>query len=243
VYKATNAGHAAVVDELYVLESLDRLGNAFASFLHGKTSRLTNQEHMYYEVVSQLTRFVPAAISATNSGPAVDFLTNLAAALTCSLSILHDAALSLPAKGDADPVLLMLASPHGLSYLQDAATAVRVATAHVVAFNDREKERDRSGQSNVPKEVMALVKTLDTSACEELQAGKARVVMLKAEVSKANLERRLVEWTFKSDGQGGWGLLAQDIREEVADGVSEWARAVAESWRVGVKGWEQAKWA
>ena len=236
-HKAANALQVSGADQVFVLETLQRLHISFGRFLREKCEGLTPQERAYYQVVSLLTKLVPAAIAAPRLGKPPAIFASIVSGVASGLDILHDLTFYVPADGGKHNVLLMLASPHGLSYLRDAAVAVRFAALYVTAINDREKERDRSGQSNLSKEVMARINELDAAADGELKAGKDRVSLLKKELAAPDFERELLSWAFRGEAVG------QQLRAELDDGVKEWTRAVAESWKQNIRGWEQVKWA
>ncbi|KAI8309474.1 hypothetical protein K4K59_009196 [Colletotrichum sp. SAR11_240] len=234
-YKVTNAAQAAAAEQTYILESLQRLNTSMSRFLHARGTHLTQQEEMYYDVISLLTSLIPLAVSASRSPPPPELLSSIASAVKSGLDVLR--AQALAGTADESQVLLMLGSLHGLFVLRDAAAAVKLATSYIVAFNEREKERDRSGQSNIPKDVMAHVKTLEAAAATALKEGKARVAFLKKESD--SLGARLGRWTFEAeDGD----KLAQQIREVAGGHVGVWTQKVADSWRTNVKGWEMVQW-
>lgn len=204
-------------------------------FLHARGTHLTQQEEMYYDIISLLTSLIPLAVSASRAPPPPELLSSIASAVKSGLDVLR--AQALPGTADESQVLLVLGSLHGLFVLRDAAAAVKLATSYIVAFNEREKERDRSGQSNIPKDVMAHVKTLEAAAATALKEGKARVAFLKKESD--SLGARLGRWTFEAeDGD----KLAQQVREVAGGHVGVWTQKVADSWRTNVKGWEMVQW-
>lgn len=180
------------------------------------------------------------AIAARRSEPVPGILSQVVSGLTGSLDILHDEGLSFPPR-DKKSVLLKLAALHGLSYLRDTAIAVKLATAFITVVNEREKERDRSGLSNLHKGVVAQITALDKAANQELQAAKLRIADLKAEVSKHNFEQELIAWTFgESDGDADEGT--RQLSDKVDGGITEWAKILANSWRKNIKGWEHVRW-
>lgn len=234
-YKVNNAAQAAAAEQTYILESLQRLNTSMSRFLHARGTHLTQQEEMYYDIISLLTSLIPLAVSASRAPPPPELLSSIASAVKAGLDVLR--AQALAGTADESQLLLMLGSLHGLFVLRDAAAAVKLATSYIVAFNEREKERDRSGQSNIPKDVMAHVKTLEAAAATALKEGKARVAFLKKESD--SLGARLGRWTFEAeDGD----KLAQQIREAAGGHVGVWTQKVADSWRTNVKGWEMVQW-
>lgn len=233
--------HASAIDQAYVLETLHRLQFSISKFLRHGGKHLTAPESTYYEVISLLAKLVPVAIAVRRSESVPDILWRVASGLSCSLGILHDQAMLFSPSG-RQSALLRLAALHGLSYLRDAAVAIKLATAYVTVINEREKERDLSGLSNLHKEVVAQITALDKVANQELQAAKARIADLKAEVSKQDFEQEVIAWTFeKSDGESDEEGTLQ-VSDEVGDWIREWAKNLADSWRKNIKGWEHVRW-
>jgi len=125
-----------------------------------------------------------------------------------------------------------MSSLHSVALLRDTAVAVKLTTQWIQAFNEREKERDRSGSSNLHKEVMALVKTLESAAQVALKEGNELVKSWKTGVvERMDFVPTLKRWVFGGDETGLSGL--------VEDGtVLELARSL----RSNIAGWQQVKW-
>ncbi|OHE93268.1 N-acetyltransferase B complex non catalytic subunit, partial [Colletotrichum orchidophilum] len=236
-YKVANVAQMTAAELTFVVESLQRLGNSLSRFLHTRGKNLTQQEETYYEVISLLTTLIPSSVSASRSPPPPELLASIVSAIKSGLEVLRAQALSTLADAEEPKLLLMLGSLHGLSILRDAAAAVKLATSYIVAFNGREKERDRSGQSNVPKDVMAQVKALEAAAGTAFIEGKARVALLKQESN--TLSAKLSSWTFETESGDD---LSKQIREVAGSHVSVWSQRVTDSWRTNVKGWESVRW-
>ncbi|GKT40674.1 uncharacterized protein ColSpa_00855 [Colletotrichum spaethianum] len=236
-YKVTNVAQTTAAEQVFVLESLQRLSNSLNKYLHTRGNNLTQQEEMYYDIISLLTNLVPLAVAASRSPPSPELLSNIVSGIKSGLEVLRAQSLSTPADAESSKALLMLSSLHGLSVLRDAAAAVKLAASHIVAFNEREKERDRSGQSNVPKDFMTQVKALEAAAGTALAEGKARVLLLKKESD--SLSAKLGSWTFEADLED---KLAEQIRDVAGNHVSVWSQRVTDSWRTNVKGWELVRW-
>lgn len=236
-YKVANVAQTTAAELTFVLESLQRLGNTFSRFLHARGKNLTQQEETYYQIISLLTSLIPLSVSASRSPPPPELLASIVSATKSGLDVLRAQALSTPADAEGSKVLLMLGSLHGLSILRDAAAAVKLATSYITTFNDREKERDRSGQSNVPKDVMAQVKALEAAASTAFTEGKTRVALLKQESNTLNA--KLSSWTFEIESGDD---LSKQIREVAGSHVGVWSQRVTDSWRSNVKGWESVRW-
>ncbi|KAM0323722.1 hypothetical protein ACHAQA_008659 [Verticillium albo-atrum] len=240
-HKAANPIQAAATDHIFVIESLQQLSSTAAKFLRGRESqKFTAHEHTFFELVSLLTTLIPLATSSNRSSEALaTALSQLVSATIVSLDTLRESSLSLPSGDKSSNAALMLGSLHGLFHLRDAAAAVKLATIYTANFNESEKARDRSGQSCLPKETLAQLKTLDSAAARALNEGKGRIALLKKELVNGNLESRIGSWTVASSSEDP---LTKEIRAAVGDGLDDWARIVADSWRVNVKGWELVKW-
>ncbi|KAK2014640.1 N-acetyltransferase B complex non catalytic subunit [Colletotrichum eremochloae] len=237
-YKVTNVAQATAAEQVFVSESLQRLSNSLNRFLHTRGNFLTQQEQTYYEIISLLSSLIPLAVAATQNPPPPELLSSIVSGIKSGLEALRAQSLSMPADADRIKVLLMLSSLHGLFFLRDAAAAVKLAASHIIAFNEREKERDRSGQSNVPKEIMAGAKGLDAAAGTAMTEGKARVAHLKKESDSLGANK-LSSWTFETDPED---KSAQQIRDVTGSHLGVWSQRVTDSWRMNLKGWELVRW-
>jgi N-terminal acetyltransferase B complex non-catalytic subunit len=247
-YKATNLSLAHGVDQAFVLESLARLNNSFNKLLYQCQPLVTSQEYIFYSLISLLTAVIPLAVTSGRVASLLETLGQLINAAILGIEELSAMALSLPPQEDTAHLLFMFYSLHGLSRLRDGAAGAKHAAAYIVAINEREKEQDRSGKSNLPKEVMANIKSLDSAATAALKAGKERVALLKKEVVMGNFNSIIESWVFppsigKADGDLYSGI-SDDIRGLVKDRdtLFLWVKSLAESWKLNVKGWEHVKW-
>ncbi|KAF6838332.1 hypothetical protein CPLU01_02444 [Colletotrichum plurivorum] len=236
-YKVANVAQTAAAEQTFVFESLQRLAASFSRFLHTRGTHLTQQEEVFYEIISLLTAIIPLTVAASRSPPPPELLSSVVSATKSALDVLRAQCLSTAPGMEDTKALLMLGSLHGLSILRDAAAAVKLATSYVIAFNEREKERDRSGKSNLPKDVMAQVKILEAAASTAMAEGKARVALLKKDSD--SLSTRLSKWTFEAEADD---KLAHAIRELAGRHIDVWSQRVADSWRTNVKGWELVRW-
>ncbi|TEA12738.1 hypothetical protein C8034_v005773 [Colletotrichum sidae] len=236
-YKVANVAQVNAVEQTYVFESLQRLNTSMSRFLHSRGKNLTVQEEMFYDIIALLTSLIPLTIAVNRSTPPSEVLPSIVSAIKSGLEVLRAQSLSTPPEAEDSKVLLILGSLHGLSILRDTASAVKLATSYITTFNEKEKERDRSGQSNIPKDVMADVKALETAAVTAMKEGKDRVALLKKEGQTLNA--RLSGWTFEGEVDDE---LAKQIREVAGPHVDTWTQKVAESWKTNVKGWELVRW-
>lgn len=236
-YKVANVVQTTAAEQTFIFESLQRLAATFNRFLHARGTHLTQQEEVFYEIISLLTAIIPLTVTSSRSPPPPELFSSVVSATKSGLDVLRAQCLSTAPGTDDTKALLMLGSLHGLSILRDAAAAVKLATSYIIAFNEREKERDRSGKSNLPKDVMAQVKMLEAAAGTAMAEGKARVALLKKESD--SLSTRLSKWTFDAEPDD---KLTQGIRELAGRHANVWSQKVAESWRTNVKGWELVRW-
>lgn len=197
---------------------------------------LTASEHKYYTAVSLLANLLRTALDTPKSNPhPPPGLSTATAGIRTALDALRTDFSSTPPRVSALPagdVLHSLTNPHALSLLRDAALAVRQSAGFLVAFNGEQQARDRSGKSNLHKEVLAEVKGLDEVAAGALLGVKGRVRELKEALGMGGWLDRMAEWTFEEDDR-----VSELVMEVVGEAeVEEWGSRVVESWREGVKG-------
>ncbi|ODA77747.1 hypothetical protein RJ55_06349 [Drechmeria coniospora] len=225
-----SSGSATGADDAFVLEMMARLGHSFPKLLSDVSSVCTTAEVLYFEVVSLLCTLLPlgSGIPRTSALPAV--FGQLIDSVRTGLESLQAAAAMN--RGDSvEASVLTLGSMHDIAMLRDAAFAIVLASRWTLDLNEREKERDRSGGSNLHKEVVSQLKSLQTAAKTALTGGKGAVDGLKnGVVSSAGFASALKTWTFEDDG---------DLRDLIEEGtVVELVR----SWRLNITGWQQVAW-
>ncbi|KAK2606451.1 hypothetical protein QQS21_003144 [Conoideocrella luteorostrata] len=229
VYKATAA--VMGIDYTFVIEMMDRISNSMSKFLGmAASTHCTSSEMPYYESVHLLATLIPLCVSIDRSEPLPDILNDIIGAVRAAMTTLLD---DLPKpSGTIDHTVSALRSFHQLTMLHDTAIASKLATAWILSFNEREKERDRSGSSSLPKEVVSQIKGLQASAEAALKEGKAVVGKLKSEIGNGvEFGVKLRQWVFEDSGE--------DLGKLVEDGT---VKEVVESWRLNVVGWGQVKW-
>lgn len=228
MYKPSAA--ALAPEQAFVLETLSQLSNSFTKFLTGKEVDLTRQEAVYFEVISLLSTLIPLAVTIDRSAPLSDVFSQIVEAVKAALANLR---LGIVQDGDSGVQghVTMLSSMHAVGIFRDTASAAKQAAQWVLAFNEREKERDRSGKSNLPKELVSQIKDLQSVAEASLKEGKGWITKLKEQVSGRDFESRVRKWIFE-DGQEILDVVGQD---EV--------RKLVKNWEANVKGWTQVKWA
>jgi len=227
IYKAPAAASA---DQTFVLESLSQLGNSLNKFLPGAESSCTAAEMLYFETIGVLTVLITYSAGGSKDTAAVEGTVQLVEAVRAAIE-----SLQIKTQGTGDGVgytVSKLASFHDLTMLHDASTATTLTTQYIHTLNERAKATDRSGSSNLPKEIIAQVKSLQTLAEKALKEGKAWAATLKDEVGKGDFEVRLRAWVFEGDDEDGLkGLVEKGTVGEVVA-----------SWRMVVKGWQTVKW-
>ncbi|KAM5347591.1 hypothetical protein ACJ41O_007415 [Fusarium nematophilum] len=225
IYKASAA--AAGPEQIFILETLSQLSNSFTKFLHGPRKDLTSQEATYFEVISLLTTLVPFTTGISRSAPIPEEFAQIVDTLKIALDTLK---LDISPFTDISGQITSLSTLHSLAILCDTASAIKNAAQWIISFNDREKERDRSGKSNLPKDVVAQIKELVASSEAALKDGKECVNKLKGHVIGRDFEPAARKWIFE-DGEG--------ILAVVGEGATG---RLVRSWEVNVKGWMEVKW-
>lgn len=123
--------------------------------------------------------------------------------------------------------------------LRDAALLTKQAASFIVSFNAAENARDRTGKSNLHKDIVAEAKALDELASKTLVEVKKRVKELKDVLGEGGWLDRVAAWAFKEDAEDN---LAELVREVVGESeLEDWSGKVVESWREGVKGLGQVR--
>lgn len=224
-------------DHAFAVETLSRIGNSYNRFLRGPASDLTAPEAVYHDMVGLLSTLVPLCASGAGAGRSLDAaifgeLTDAVAAGLDSLRDLVPAPASEDVPQDVEATMALLGSLHTVGVYREAATAVSLATAWILGVNERAKARDRSGQSNLPKEVVSRTKALQTAAESALGQGRKWIEGLRAATSKdkSGFQRRLSEWLLD-----GAEALRDVAYEEVVPGL---VGNVVDN----VDGWQQVKW-
>ncbi|KAJ4113227.1 hypothetical protein NW768_011503 [Fusarium equiseti] len=225
IYKASAA--AAVPDQIFVLESLTQLSASFIRFSNGPSTDFTPQEATYFEVIGLLSTLIPFTTGINRANPVPEEFAQIIDTLKIALDTLK---LELVAPTAASDQVKTLSTFHSLAIIRDTAAAIKNAAQWIVAFNDREKERDRSGKSNLPKEVMSQIKDLVTVSEGALKEGKDTVAKLKEHVWGRDFEPALKGWIFEG---------AEDVLEVVGENAT---KKLVKSWEANIKGWLGVKW-
>ncbi|KAF5536013.1 hypothetical protein FNAPI_11898 [Fusarium napiforme] len=224
-YKASAA--AAITDQIFVLESLSQLSNSFMKFSNGPSGDLTPQEATYFEVISLLSTLIPFATGINRAKPIPEEFFQIMDTLKIAIDTLK---LELLPLANASEQVTTLSTLHSLAILRDTSIAIKASAQWVIAFNDREKERDRSGKSNLPKEVMAQIRELVTITEATLKEGKATVAKMKEQVYGRDFEPAVRAWIFE-DADNILGIVGEAATKKLV-----------QSWESNIKGWTQVVW-
>lgn len=227
IYKAGAA--AATPEQIFIFETLNQLTNSFTKFLSGPARDTTKQEIVYFEVISLLCTLITVATSSDRSAPLSPVFSEILNALKASLDTLKLGVAPDGGSGASGHVSL-LSSMHGVAMFRDTAAAIQQAAHWILAFNEREKERDRSGKSNLPKDVVSQVKELQGASEAALKEGSSWIKKLKEGVNGRDFEPQVRRWIFEDN---------KDIAEFVGDGA---VASLVKHWEANIKGWMQVKW-
>ncbi|KJZ80075.1 hypothetical protein HIM_00789 [Hirsutella minnesotensis 3608] len=229
VYKAAAATGPS--DQTFVLEMMARIGHSFSKFLRQAGRKCTAAEMLYFESVSLLCTLITICTTSKRASPLPDVLEHIVDSLRAALETLS---LALTPSGDdeTEQAAALLASLHDVAMLRETAAAVSMTMGWILDYNERAKERDRSGNSNLPKDMVALIKGLRAAAAAELARGRDAIRDLKGHAGVMGRDgvARLRRWAL-----GGDDALAAIVEDGT---VFE----VVESWRLGVEGWQGVKW-
>ncbi|KAM0669244.1 hypothetical protein ACQRIU_002806 [Beauveria bassiana] len=228
-YKVPVAG--SVADQGYVIESLGQIANSFSKFLPDAASSLTESELHYFQVVSLLSSLVP--LCADRASGLHELVGQLASAVTASLDSQRDYLGALASGTGIGHAMSLLQSLHRVVLLRDTAVAVRNAAQWIIGFHEKQKERDRSGQSNLPKDVVAQTKALGAAADDALRQCRSWIMRLAQDTKSGGvLEREIKRFLYG----GEEGRLLQGV---VTDGT---VFDLVGSWRKSLAGWQGVHW-
>ncbi|EQK99899.1 N-acetyltransferase B complex, non-catalytic subunit [Ophiocordyceps sinensis CO18] len=231
MYKAS-AASTSETDQVYVLEMMARLGHSLSRFLGAGGPKCTPEEMVYYDAVSLLCTLIPLATGMARTRTLPDVFGCVVESLRTALESLG-VGVARKENGGIEQATLTLKSLHGIAMLRETAWAVKLASRWILDYNEGAGERDRSGSSKLPKEVVAQVKALRSAAEAALEGGGRLVKGLACDAALTGRDAvaQLRRWVMKGD------------EEALGDVVSEGAAAeLAESWTRGVAGWKLVAW-
>ncbi|KHN96017.1 N-acetyltransferase B complex, non-catalytic subunit [Metarhizium album ARSEF 1941] len=226
VYKAAAAAVTGI-DKTFVVEMMARIGNSMSKFVHKASGYCTTSEMFYFEAVNLLAALIPLCVSIDKSVPLPDVFGQITEAVTAAITTQLDELPELD--GTVAQTVSGLRSLHEVTMLRDTAMAAKLAAQWILSLNEREKERDRSGSSNLPREVVSRVKDLQAGSEAALKEGKSHITKLKQELGTGSgLVEKLRTWAFEDGGR--------ELNDLVEDGT---LKEVVESWRQNLAGWER----
>jgi hypothetical protein len=222
VYKS-----ATGTDPVFVLENMSRIGNSLSTFLAANDgSSVTSEEAIYFNLLSVLSGLI--LLSTSLDRPAAEeTLPALIESAETALGSLQGVLSSSGGTG-VEEATVNLSKLHGLTILRDSAVATRLTCQWVLAHNEKEKERDRSGQSGVPKDVVAQVKHLQTTSEATSKFGKTWLSTLQSHVGGVDF-RKQVQTQLSGDHLSGID-------------TSRTLDNVIASWKATLKGWQDVRW-
>ncbi|EHK17854.1 uncharacterized protein TRIVIDRAFT_76406 [Trichoderma virens Gv29-8] len=217
-------------DHIYVIETLARLSNSFPKFLAGPDDEMTRPELLYFEATSLTCTLMSLCVDFDRSSDSSDALSQITNALKLVLEnqrsqILHQRESSI------DRTITMLGSMHNITMLRDTTAVIKLGAQWILNHNEREKTRDRSGKSGLPKDLASQLKELQTAADASIKEGQGWISGLKTEVMSRDFEPKLKRWLL--DGE-------HDLKSIFSMNSLP---GLIDSWQSNVKGWQQVKWA
>ncbi|KAK5991769.1 hypothetical protein PT974_07803 [Cladobotryum mycophilum] len=228
IYKVSASSDA---EQIFVIEMMSRLSNSFANFLVGPDGEFTSSELVYFEALSLLSTLITLCVGIDRSAP-LPGLDQLMDAVKAALETLQ--AKVSGQKSGIEHTVALLGSMHNVSLLRDMAVAAKSSAQWLLGFNERERERDRSGKSCLPKELVTQIKGLQAAADLAIKDGQGLITRLKGEVVSRDFDANLKRWILDAKEDGD-----DEVVSVLTLGlISE----VVESWQANVKGWGQVKW-
>ncbi|OAA60880.1 N-acetyltransferase B complex, non-catalytic subunit [Cordyceps fumosorosea ARSEF 2679] len=228
-YKVPLAG--SVADQKYVIEYLGQIANSFSKFLPGAASRCTESELPYFEVASLLASLVP--LCADRVTGLNELVAQLTGAITASLESQRGYLAAFTSKSDIGNTMSLFQSLHRIVLLRDTAVAVKNASQWIVSYKEKQKERDRSGQSNLPKDVVAQIKALGVAADEALKQCRTWIMQLTKDTKSGGVIEGNIK-AFVYGGEEGKLLKGVVTDSTVFDLVGSWRKSLA--------GWQGVHW-
>lgn len=248
-YKPAKANEVAVKDRAYFKAHFSWLNMSLSEIYQAPNTKpkLTGAEYAFFATILTLSTLVLVALGTPNSGPKPAALSMAVTGINMTLASLLAKSLAPPrlASLDEGEVLHTLTNPHTLSFLRETALAIKHTAAFLLSFHAAEQARDRSGNANLHKAIVAEVKTLDELATKLLLETRDRVKALKEALGRGGWLDCGEQWMFGVDGDGeedGGGL--KELVKDVVGAAEreEWMSRVLESWRENIKGFVMVKW-
>ena len=225
-------GPGANVDQIFVVEMMGRLGNSLAKFLAGTTNDCTTSEKLYYQTIGLLANLLSACVGMDQALPVMSMLGEITDAVKMAQDTICDTLVTLDANTGIAATVSKLRRLHDMTMLHDTATATKLTTSWILRYNESQREHDRSGSGNLPKDVVILVKSLQAAAEAALAEGKSLATGLNGEVAvDAEYTAEFKRWVFEKGGE--------ELSDLIGNGEVE---TLLNSWRSNIKGWQHIKW-
>ncbi|KAK0391568.1 hypothetical protein NLU13_1068 [Sarocladium strictum] len=217
---------AANNDPTFVLEKISQIGNSLSTFILSSQDTTTEAETIYYNLLSLLSGLI--TLSATlDRASAEETLPDLIQSAQVALESLKSL-LSIVSGPDLQSSSIKLSNLHGLTIARDSAQATRLACQWILSQNEREKGRDRSGQSGLPKEAVAQFKSLQALSEDLSNFGKTWTSSLQNVVASSRFQEEVRN------------ALSEDSLKSLD--TSKTTGLLIESWRTTLKGWQNVRW-
>lgn len=228
-------------DLQYILETLTSLHESFTNFLHlaDTPSHLTRAEEAYYTILTLLSGLMTIAITTSRSEDVTLTAPELTSAILATVSTMKQLAFSTPLAKGRKSTLLQISSPHAAALLREAAVSLKSGASFVLSLHEQALARDRSGKSNLHKDLVAQMKEIVKVGTELLNQTRDHFKLLKSELGEPGWLDDVVSWTVgeETDDLAAAVLVTVGGRAN----VENWAGKVLDSWREGVKGWTMVK--
>ncbi len=208
-YKPARQSETALRDREYTLETLSRLSNSLADFLHQPSTptRLTAAETSHHTILSLLSAALLLALSTARSDPVPKTLSLLTKSIKSTFST-ASRLVTTPKHTQPPQPTSPLTGPalHALSQTLSSSLALKHASSFLLSFHDREIARDRSGRSGLHRDVLAEMKALGEIGAKGAQEVKAAVGKMKEGMAEGGWLDRVLDLVFgEEDGDQGEG--------------------------------------
>ena len=202
-----------------------QISQPLSRFLVAAEGRVTHAERIYFDLIGLLSGLINLSATLDRSA-AEETLPSLILSCEVALESFQEL-LTYPKDSATSETGLELSNLHGLAMTRDAAQATRLTCQWILSQNEQEKERDRSGQSGLPKDVVAQFKHLQVVADDLTKFGKTWISALQTSVGK-------IEFGSELRAQ----VLGDDLRALETGSMAD----LVQSWKATLKGWQDVRW-